>query len=574
MVIYNNMINTNTILYEQINNYPLFTDKIKCPKINLSTISGTDYQINVEQINKCGLLDDFKNYLFTNIYIADIFSVFETKNEKNHCYINFAIKKSYLFNILVNFNNNNKISLIHTLEPKTILFDYSSPNLAKDMHVGHLRSTIIGDCLANIFEYVGHKVLRRNHIGDFGLPFGIIVEYCIEHNIVVDESLILQDIYVLAKKQFDTDVKFADLAYIRTQKLQSETDETTNTIWKAIYSHSLKSYNNIYKLLNISEKLEIKGESFYKNYIEQVQVFLDEKKLIEKVDDRVIVSISKSMPMTFIKSESKGNAFTYDTTDIVALYYRLIVEHADNIYYIVDQGQSSHFEQLFMLFKNLNMLEHHDIQHIGFGVVQGENNKRLKSRDGYTPKLIDLINDAITYTKKIYLEKHSSINEECIRAIAVSSLKYFDLAMCRTSNYQFNFSKMLQFTGNTYTYITYALVRCNAILNKTLEYHESLMVINIDELTDSDFEILRNISYLPNILEKVMIHMTPHLLCSQLYIIADLFHTNYEKTRCINFDSDNNIIFVNKSRILLYKFIKYIIETCYMLIGVSCIDTI
>lgn len=571
------MINFESFLKEYITSFPHFTDHMAPPRVNFSFGSDTDYQINIDQLSKAGFEDEFMKHLNGRTVLRDTFKITQTTNDKGNKFVNFTITNNYLLSLLESFNKYHYVDLYSSDVSKTIVLDYSSPNLSKDMHVGHLRSTIIGDCLANILEYAGHNVIRRNHIGDFGLPFGIIVEYVFTVGIDIIDSTPLQTIYINAKKMFDTNSEFADKAYVRTQLLQSKTDVDTNEIWHKIYTKSLTSYNEIYKLLCISELLTVKGESWYEPLIDHVKTVLDAHSLIEMDDGKTIVKVNGYQPMTYIKSESKGRAYTYDTTDIVALYHRITDEKADQIYYVVDHGQSLHFEQLFALGKTIGWLNStKTAKHISFGTIQGKDHKRIKSRDGNTPKLLDLVTEAIETTKEIYLTKHSDINMDTITKIAIGSLKYFELSIKRDTTYIFEFNKMLKFSGNTYTYASYALVRCNSVFAKVIDsgFDINTIVLNESELKYVDYVLLRKIMYFPGVISRLIVDSYPHNLCTQLYNLVDAFHTNYEASRCIDFSSDNKVTHIYQSRIALYMLVKEVITICFNLLGLPIVDRI
>jgi arginyl-tRNA synthetase len=571
------MMNFESFLKEHITSFPHFTDHMAPPRVNFSFGPETDYQINIDQLTKAGFEDEFLKHLNGNDILCSKIEITQTTNNKGNKFVNFSITNNCLVSLLEHFNHHHVVCLSDECEPKTIVIDYSSPNLSKDMHVGHLRSTIIGDCLANILQYVGHNVIRRNHIGDFGLPFGIIVEYVFTVGIDIIESTPLQTIYVNAKKMFDTNPEFADKAYTRTQLLQTKSDDMTNEIWHRIYTKSLASYDEIYKLLCISESLTVKGESWYEPLIDHVKTILSDHSLVEINDGRTIIKVDGYQPMTYIKSESKGKAYTYDTTDIVALYHRITDEKADQVYYVVDHGQSLHFEQLFALGKTIGWLNSTKTgKHISFGTIQGKDHKRIKSRDGDTPKLLDLVTEAIETTKEMYLTKHSDINMDTITKIAIGSLKYFELSIKRDTTYVFEFKKMLKFSGNTYTYASYALVRCNSVFAKVVDsgFDINAIVLNDSELKYVDYVLLRKIMYFPGVIGRLIADSYPHYLCSQLYNLVDAFHTNYEATRCIDFSSDNKVTHIYQSRIALYMLVKEVITICFNLLGLPIVDRI
>lgn len=511
--------------------------------------------------------------------IQEYFDITLTTNAKNETYTNLKFNNKHLIDTLTKFQNNNlQYDLMEKTHNKNIIIDYSSPNIAKDMHVGHLRSTNIGDFLANLLEYAGNKVNRINHIGDFGLPFGKIVEYIIRNNINI-ETTSLQEIYILSQASFDQDKDFENMAYQRTKMLQFETDEITNKVWKEIYTKSLNSYNKIYDELLISKKLVVKGESYYKQYIDEVKKELYSKNLIKVCDDgREIIELENMNSLTYVKSKDKGESYTYDTTDICGLWYRTQVDKADMIYYVVDEGQSNHFSQIFKLAENATWLENTKVSHINFGLILNEDNKKIKSRAAHAVKLSDIIEISINETENIYMTKHNTCDDKDrknIHDIAIGSLKWYDLSKTRTKNYKFIPKDMLRYTGNTYTYVTYAMTRCKFIMKKVPDtFNIKQYKINIDELDNNDFMVLRKIHRINDVLNKVIDTSMPHYLCDYLYDLVSQFHNNYEKNRCLEYDDNNNVISFNGSRLILYNFVKYILETCFGFMNLPIIENV
>lgn len=575
------MINYELCIQEEISKYCNEKNIKKVPKVLPSFLKEHDYQLSADCFVKNGSFDSLIDCISTNENLK-IFNINVTKNTKGNNYLNFAFTKNVLVSVLNNFKQNNYTARFHTTNcKKTVLVDYSSPNLAKDMHVGHLRSTIIGDALSNLFEYIGNNVVRRNHIGDCGLPFGMIVQYVMENNINIDNSS-LQEIYIDSKELAMKDDEFVKNAYHRTRILQDESDQQTNEIWKNIYKKSLIAYNEIYNLLEISPKLEIKGESFYLQFVDEVFKVLEDKNAIKKNDDgRIVISLEGLNDMTFMKSENKGCGYTYDTTDIIGLWYRIYKENVDEIYYVVDTGQTEHFKQLFAIANKIGWTDNKNIKHINFGIIQGDTGKRLKSRDGDAPKLIDLVMETIKETEKVYNEKqkkqphHSTYNKKTIESIAIGSLKWFDLMHNRTSDYKFDFDRMLKFTAGTYAYVTYALVRCNSIFERIIGYDIAQYEPNINDFDEYDFDIMRELCNMPSIFDKVCDTNMLHFLTDHLTTISEKFHHHYEITRCIDLHDDKTTIKnINMGKVLIYKFVKYTIEECYKILGLPIVDKI
>ena len=599
------MINLEKFLQKEFDD-----DFINDVRIGLSPIDEFDYQASVYKIMAQGKQQELEDFLKVNTKINDVFTYEFSTSDKSHNnaqsdpskkqqFLCFKIKKSYLDNLVKSIYNTPGHQTIKFVEPvgkpKKVLFDYSSPNLAKDMHVGHLRSTILGDVLANISEYFGNIVTRTNHLGDFGLPFGMIIEYVIANGIIIDPSTSLQQLYILAKNSFDSNEQFKSNAYVRTSELQMESDEQVVKVWKQIYEHSLNSYQQIYDLLRISPNLTIKGESYYVRHIDEVKKLLEENNLI-KLDDkgRTIVLVDRMNPMIYEKSGERGSAYTYDTTDIATLWYRTVVLDQDEVYYVVDSGQALHFKQLIQLGKQMNWSINKDIQHIAFGVITGTNGRRIASRLGNTPKLVDLVNAGINETTDTFTEKGDANNKpitdditQTISDVTIGSIKYFDLSKCRTSSYEFDFRQMLRHDGNTYTYLSYSLARARGVLDK---FNDAGCImpeeLDYDKLEEVDYKIIRQIATLPVILEKVLETNMPHHLCDYINKLSSLLHNNYAQVRCINFETIdevvdgvvkkvvnyNKAINFNESRIMVFILVKYVLEACCGLLGLPIVD--
>lgn len=554
---------------------------LQFPSIKISLSPSTyhehDYQTNIFNVISNNKLDELKNFLENN---TDINNVFDwTFSIGKQSFLNFKIKQSYLTNWLRQFYENNKSLTIDSFvikndSPKKILYDYSSPNLSKDMHVGHLRSTIIGDTLANVSEYLGHTVTRVNHLGDFGLPFGMIVEYVLQNDIQITEKTSLQHLYILSKSQFESDETFKNNSYLKTAELQLGLNEKVVNVWQQIYTHSLASYQKIYDLLNISKDLKITGESHYVKYINEVKELLQKSNMTEMDEHgRIIVKIENMNPMIYEKSEEKGNAYTYDTTDIVTLWYRTQMLNQDEIYYVVDSGQSLHFKQLIQLGKQMNWTNGKKVEHINFGVITGASGHRIASRAGNTPKLLDLISDGIETTKLENMEKQNNdVDELTNQAVAIGSIKYFDLSKTRTINYAFNFDQMLRYDADSYTYIAYCTSRCRGIKDKFKQSGCELPIdLDYTKLESPDFNILRKMLNFPVILQKVMDSKFPHILCSYANDLCNLLHYGYTNTRCLNFDKNQTVCDFNETRIILYETASFLLEHICKLLGLPVV---
>lgn len=543
------------------------------PNITVSSSSDSNLTINnMASLFRRNAKDKIMNSL--NLICEEL-----QKNSDNiytvtfsNLYLNFSLNKEILYRYIDD--------MIHYTIPlknkKKILVDYSSPNIAKDMHVGHLRSTIIGDCLANLFEAQGHEVLRINHIGNFGLPIGIIIQYIISENLsekLLQNELTLQEIYIKAKKLFETDKEFNKLSYENTVKLQNNNNDNKNEdiikIWTSICNISRQEYDKIYNKLGIN--LIECAESFYQKYISDVIEKLKNNNLLYNDNGRLIVNTIHGI-LTIVKEDG---GYTYDTTDVTALWYRLCVLNMDKIYYVVDSGQSLHFMQLFEVAKMMGWLTNQHIEHINFGAVCGIDGKKIRSRNGDTIKLIDLLDYSIEETNKVISNKINNKinNEESVKIIAYGSIKYSDLSVNRMNDYKFSFERMLNFKDNTLLYVMYARVRIVAVLKKLPELPQLMEInnsLNYQELNKYDYELIFHLTTFNDIISKAESGW-PHYLCIWLYNLADMLHNCYNKNRCIEFNN-SIIISINKSRIKLYSAMLHMIDICFKILNIGTVD--
>ncbi len=507
-------------------------------------------------------------FIIDNIELDN--ELWNVKYEKgNLC---FTVPNSYLENKIKDIVGIQKIT-----NQKKILVDFSSPNIAKDMHVGHLRSTIIGDSICRLFEKQGHEVLRINHIGDFGLQFGMLIQLLLEKYPQFDNSCAinigdLQIFYAESKKRFDNDPDFKKEAYQKVVDLQQGKEDIVNA-WNFIKKVSKDAYQQIYDRLNI--KLDEVGESFYQNMIPDLINELKEKELLEVEDGRHIIKIKGiKEPLTIIKSDG---GFTYDTTDLAAIRYRLIDLQVDEIYYVVDVGQSNHFKQIFAVAKLAGWIKDKTVKHISFGFVLGEDGKKLRSRDGGTVKLIDLLDESLEKTKEITNDrKYDEEQKQLItKTIAYGVIKYADLSSTRTKNYTISFDKMLQLKGNTAPYLMYAYVRICSILRKANDHYDNLSISydNFKITDESEAELCKCLLRYIETINKLGGTLMFHSLASYLYDLSEVFHKFFQNCRCIEYDDDNKkIIGVHISRLLLCELTKNIMQEGFDILGLKLIE--
>ena len=437
-----------------------------------------------------------------------------------------------------------------------IVIDFSSPNIAKEMHVGHLRSTIIGDTLANVLTFAGHDVKRLNHIGDWGTQFGMLVEHlrdeypaALSKETSADVDLgDLVMLYKAAKKRFDDDDDFKTRAREGVVKLQAG-DAEALAAWESLCEASRKEYQKIYDTLDI-RGLEERGESFYNPFLNDVIDDLEEKGMAEESQGATAVFLDgyenrDGTPLPMLVRKSDGG-FNYATTDLAAIKHRTSMasedggEGADRVLYVTDAGQSQHFEMVFKAAELSDIKASGvSLEHVPFGLVQGEDGKKFATRSGDTVKLKDLLDEAIRIAGQDMtsrLEDGEELSKEAKQVaeiVGIGAVKYADLSMNRESNYRFSYERMLSLNGNTAPYMLYAYARLCGIIRKAtdsadgeaMQWPEPADIIFSHE---SERELVRNLMKLPDILSEVESDLYPNKLCDYLFETSQKFNQFYE----------------------------------------------
>ncbi len=416
-------------------------------------------------------------------------------------FINLRLGPQFLANALLEIHRDEKLGIEKTPNPQTVVVDYSGPNIAKEMHVGHLRSTIIGDCISRMLECLGHKVIRQNHIGDWGTQFGKLIAYLDE--IVLtrsstgeaadsDEELSdLDTFYQEASKRDETDEAFSKKARVIVANLHQDNDSIYREYLKDIIEISREHYQKIYNRLNITLKPEHeRGESFYKDKLSDVVRELQDKKLAVESEGAICVfpegfKGKDGEPLPFIIQKSDG-AFLYATTDLAAIRFRLKELNANRVIYVTDARQALHFKMLFAVVKMAGWADESiKLEHITFGTMLGADGRPLKTRTGGTVKLAELLDEAVERARAVVEEKNPDLPEEqkqeIAQAVGIGAVKYADYSNNRDSDYVFSFDKMLAMDGNTAPYMQYAYARIRSIERKRKAEQNGLNIQN--ELT-------------------------------------------------------------------------------------------
>ncbi len=429
--------------------------------------------------------------------------------------------------------------------PQRIVIDFSSPNTAKEMHVGHLRSTIIGDCLARLFEFLGHDVLRLNHIGDWGTAFGMLIAYMKLQAPQVLSGEVSTDLthlvawYKMSKHQFDLDPEFKKMSQAQVVALQNG-DPSSLQAWNIICDISRKAYQEIYDLLGI--KIIERGESYYNPMLADTVKDLESKGLVTISNGAKCIFLEnfknrEGDPLPLMIQKSDGG-YNYDTTDMAAIRQRLGLEQADRLIYVTDAGQSIHFQMIFQAAEKAGYLDVKKVRvdHVPFGLVLGNDGKKFRTRSGDTEKLIDLILNAIGEADQILQERSSEMStserKELAHALGINAIKYADLSCHRTSDYMFSYERMLRFEGNTAAFLMYAYVRVIGIKRKTKANIDAVRINHHIHLSHpSEISLGLHLAQFQEALDQLANELLPNRLTDYLYILAEKFNAFFRDCR-------------------------------------------
>ncbi len=497
-------------------------------------------------------------------------------------FINFFQADDWLTGLLDQALADEHLGVARPAQAQTVVVDYSSPNLAKEMHVGHLRSSIIGDAVVRTLEFLGHKVVRQNHVGDWGTQFGMLLAYLEEQKSEESDTELsrelgdLEGFYRAAKQRFDESDAFATRARSLVVKLQAG-DEDCLALWREFNSVSLSHCQAVYDRLGVSlTPADVRGESAYNDDLAQVVSDLDAKGLLSEDQGAQCVFMDEfknkeGAPLPVIVKKADGG-YLYATTDLAALRYRAGTLHADRMLYFVDQRQALHFQQMFSLAKRAGFVpENTALEHMGFGTMNGPDGRPFKTRDGGTVKLIDLLDEAEQRAYTLVRDKNPELDDSALRTIAhavgIGAVKYADLSKNRSSDYIFNFEQMLSFEGNTAPYLLYAYTRVASVFRKA---GLDMADVNGDFLLQEEAEqaLAARLVQFGEVLESVAEKGLPHLLCTYLYDVAGLFSTFYE--HCPILSGDNEAL--KQSRLKLAALTARTLKQGMELLGLSPLE--
>ncbi len=450
-------------------------------------------------------------------------------------FINFFIRRENLAATLMAMLADDQLGVRQTAQPETVVADYSAPNVAKEMAVHHIRSTVIGDAVVRALEFCGHKVIRANHIGDWGTQFGMLIAYLERRENESGAGLDLSDFeafYREAKACYDSDLDFAQKARCYVVLLQSG-DEYCHNMWQKLVRMTMDQNQRIYERLNVTlSNKDIYGESFYNEMLPQIVQDLEQKGLAVRDEGAMVVFLDefkgkdgKALPVIVQKQDG---GYLYTTTDIACVKYRVGTLHANRLMYFVDSRQHQHLEAAWLIARKAGYApDSVKIEHEAFGMMLGKDGKPFKTRSGGTVKLKDLLDEAESRVEQLLQQRGSTLEGEeraqVVRNIAIGAVKYADLSKNRLTDYVFDWDLMLSFEGNTAPYLQYAYSRIRSIFRKA-----TLSAGPIVLSSDAENELASKLSAFPEAVAQVVDKAMPHLLCTYLYELSGTFMRFYE----------------------------------------------
>jgi len=500
-------------------------------------------------------------------------------------FINLGLKVNYLEAQLKTLQADARLGVTPIYPRKRAIVDYPSPNIAKEMHVGHLRPSVIGDCIARILEFLGYEVLRISHVGDWGTPFGMLIAYLREaypDALQAADTLDLGDLatfYRQAKKRFDEDAAFQDAARLAVVQLQAGDGETLQA-WKLVCDLSNQTNQQIFDLMGLAP-LTIRGESFYNPFLPDVVEELTKLGLLVEDTGAKCVFLEgftnmEGKPLPLIVQKSDGG-YNYASTDLAAIRYRVNVDQVQRVIYPVGAEQTNHFAQIFQVGKRAGWItEAVEFIHAPFGNVLGEDGKKLKSRSGDALRLIDLLEEAIAHTRtdleSRLQEENRQETEEFIthyaKVLGISAIKYADLSQNRTSNYIFSYDKMLARQGNTAVYMLYAYVRIQGISRKgSIDFEQLGTDCPILLKEEEELTLAKHLLQFDEILLAIEADLLPNRLCQYLFELSQKFNQFYDRWTVLDAEAPLRL-----SRLMLCDLTARTIKLGLSLLGIPVLE--
>lgn len=483
-------------------------------------------------------------------------------------FINFFIKNINISNYLETLNSDPFLGVKQIGKGKTVIIDYSSPNIAKPMHIGHIRSTVIGNALDRLYRFQGYNVIADNHLGDWGTQFGLMIigfrEYVNNKALNISPIDELERIYVKSYNRSKEDNEWKQLAKKELVKLQ-QGDKDNLALWNNFVKLSLDEFQKIYKRLDIKFDL-FRGESFYNNLLPNIISKLEEKNLIKKSEGAKVVDLEKQgMPVCIVEKSDGG--FNYTTTDLATVVSRQKEFSPEKIIYVTDERQQLHFKQFFEVSKMLGLDD--NLKHVWFGLMRLPE-ATFSTREGNIIKLSDLLDEAENRALKIIKSSNSHLDDkkqlELAKAIGIGAIKYMDLSQNPQSLVTFTWDKALSLDGNSAPYLQYAYARISSVYDKYKEKHNSKKLekynINISEIIERRLAV--KLLKFPDAINSAIENYRPNILCDYLYELSQLYSSYYQNLPFLKADEG-----IRESRIKICSLTAKILKKGLYLLGIK-----
>lgn len=510
---------------------------------------------------------------------ADLQDIAEKTEIAGPGFINIFLKNTWLAENINRAVQDPKLG-VHNPEKQTVVVDYSSPNVAKEMHVGHLRSTIIGDAVVRTLEFLGNHVIRANHVGDWGTQFGMLIAYLEKMENEHASEMELSDLeafYRAAKKHYDEDPVFAEKARNYVVKLQSG-DEYCRTMWQKLVKITMQQNQHNYDRLNVTlTDKDVMGESLYNPMLPGIVEALKKQGLAVEDDGALVVYLdefkNKDGDPIGVIVQKKDGGFLYTTTDIAAAKYRYETLKANRALVFSDTRQSQHMQQAWLITRKAGYVpDSFQLEHKNFGMMLGKDGKPFKTRSGDTVKLADLLDEAIERAGVLISQKSTALSEQekadVIEAVGIGSVKYADLSKNRTTDYVFDWDNMLSFEGNTAPYMQYAYTRIRSIFNRSQIALSEVEQAQLSITDEKERALAIKLLQFEEAVQVVGKEGTPHVLCAYLYELAGAFSSFYEHCPILNHDNQQ----VKLSRLKLALLTERTLKQGLDLLGIKTVE--
>ncbi|WP_116244075.1 arginine--tRNA ligase [Nocardiopsis sp. FIRDI 009] len=533
---------------------------------------GVDYQVNAAMALAKRLRRPSREVAEAIVAHLDLGDMAENVEVAGPGFINITLSTSWLGEHVARLAADPRLGYVPATSPQRVIIDYSSPNMAKEMHVGHLRSTIIGDSLVRLMEFAGHEVIRQNHIGDWGTPFGMLVEHLIDEGLAEREFSIgdLNVFYQQARTKFDADEDFAERARARVVALQAG-DPATLELWDRLLTESKHHIEAVYELLGVRlTPDDYKGESTYQPWLNDVADELVRRGIAEDSDGALCVFLDgftgrDDQPVPLIVRKRDGG-FGYDATDLATIRYRAQDLKGDHLIYVVGAPQALHFAMIFAAARKADWVSPETTTtHVGFGSVLGEDGRMLRTRAGASLKLTDLLDEAVERAGAMVADRTDLPEQErddIARAVGIGAVKYADLSSDREKDYVFDWDRMLAMDGNTAVYLQYALARIRSIVRRAGETPSLGSSVMLTERAERDLAL--RLARFPDAVQTTIAHLQPHRMPTYLFDLATTFSSFYEN--CPVLKSEGR---VRESRLALAAHTAAVLERGLDLLGIT-----